>query len=1026
MIKNIKARLGLITAVVVFFAWFAGKGVGGDLELGVDLKGGSELIFKFDLKETDARAEIVKTALGVIQQRVDAYGLKDVAIQPIGDDRFAVQVSAKDAEKVDAVKDLVTDLGRLEFHITLEPTESPNYEYYWSLFQDDLKRKNVDTTDARTITVEELKAEDRGKYPYGLRWHELSDRAKSEGHWRNPENKRTPWENGEWQPWVLLRLDDYDVTGEALENVMHLPGQGVGEGWKVTFEVDKLKQGDMADLTETEQTHMAIVLNGQIDSAPVLKSSLSASGEISGNFTESEARSLAAVLQSGALKEKPTLIAERTIAPDLAGDARNRGVLSTLIGFAIVLVMMVWMYKASGLLANLALLLNLVLLVGVLTWFGATLTLPGIAGVVLTVGMAVDANILVFERIKEEKAKGRTTAQAVRTGYDRALVTIIDANLTTLITAYFLFQIGSGPVRGFGITLAVGIVASMFTALYVTRTVFALCLKKGWITEARMRGDFQPPKIEWTAMMRKAVTGSAIAMAIGVVLWESVDDNTKYDLDFTEGSKLIVRFADEQQLDDVRETMRKLAQKNTEYKDVTARVSAEGIGATVADDAGRGFELRSQNISTEEEIEQLKEDLRTEFKGRLLPGPFAATIREGGQGRTVGEVYFLDDKVTETAVRQALLRYAAETGRLTDPEIAPLEKAPPGTERAFRLRFANSPERAGQIALNVRNAFSQFDKKEAIEALKKIEEDTGRKPSEQRAARADREALEKIEGSIGPTWFTMADPFPLADRIDPTTAEEHRDAAIKAIALSIIGIILYVAFRFRSWSFGFAAVIALIHDVLIVLGIVAGANWLGLVDARLNLVTVAAFLTLIGYSINDSIVVFDRIRENRGVGKSRLRSIINRSVNQTFSRTIRTTGTTWIVVAILFFMNLNAGSSLEGFAFILMLGVLIGTYSSVFIASPTLLYVPWLWEECGEARKGFLKRCIPWCVAGAVALFAIDGLRGNLSKPDPSVTVFNDILLAIPAGILAMFLWNFVRFVHAKDEMAEKTTPQAA
>ncbi len=1024
MIKNLGSRFTLIAFVVLFAGYFAMRGLNGGLELGVDLKGGSELLFKFELKETDAKGDLLATALRVIQQRVDAYGLKDVTLQPIGDDRFSVQISAKDAEQVNAVKDLVTDLGLLEFHLTLEPTESANYDAYWTLYQDDLKKKNVTREDARTITAEELKAEDRDRYSFGLRWYELSDRAKKEGHWKSPQVKRTPWTAGKWQPWVLVRMDQFGVTGKSLDNVLFLPDQQkVGGGWKVSFRVNKLDQKNMGALTKTEGTHMAITLNGQVDSAPVLNSQLTSNGEISGSFDENEARSLAAVLQSGALKKKPTLISERTIAPDLAGDARQRGILSTLVGFLIVLLMMVYMYRGPGLLANLALVLNLVLLVGVLTWFGATLTLPGIAGVVLTVGMAVDANILVFERIKEEKAKGRTTVQAIRTGYDRALVTIIDANLTTLITAYFLFQIGSGPVRGFGITLAIGIIASMFTALYVTRTVFAWCIKKGIVTEARMRGEFTPRNIDWTGKMRTTVTASAIAMALGVVLWEAVPEKAKYDLDFTKGSKLIMRFAEDQTLDSVRGAIEKLALKNSNYEDITARVSAEGIGAAVSDDKGRGFELRSQDIATEDDINQFRADLRRVFVGRLLPGPFSTTIKDGGGGRALGEVYFLNDRVTTTALRQALRLYAEDTGRLSDPRVEEIKTPPPGTKKAFRISVKNSPENASRIALNVRNAFIRFTLPKAIKALKVLENDPTKKPSEQDAAKADRVALEKITDDVGPTWFAMADPFPLADRIDPSTAKEHRDAAVKAIALSILGIILYVAFRFRSWSFGFAAVVALLHDVLIVLGLVGLVDWLGLVDARLNLVTVAAFLTVIGYSINDTIVVFDRIRENRGVGKSRLRGIINRSINQTFSRTIRTTGTTWVVVMTLLVMNFNAGSPLEGFAFILMLGVLVGTYSSIFIASPTLLYIPWLWEQSGSAVKPFLKRCIPWCVGTIVMLLAVDGIRGTLSKADPSREILADILLAIPAGVLAMFLWNFVRFVRQEEEPQTDAQP---
>jgi SecD/SecF fusion protein len=683
--------------------------------------------------------------------------------------------------------------------------------------------------------------------------------------------------------------------------------------------------------------------------------------------------------------------------------------------------MMAVLYLGPGLLANVALMLNLVLLVGVLAFFSAVLTLPGIAALVLTVGMAVDANILVFERIKEEKAKGRTIAQAVETGYDRALVTIIDANLTTLITAYFLFQLGSGPVRGFGITLAIGILVSMFTALYVTRTLFTWLMQKGAISEAKMRGQFHPPTIDWMGMKRRVVTGSAIAMVLGAIAWEAVPEARKYDLDFSEGSRLVVRFSAETSKDDVEAKIDALARANPEYSDVTVRVSAEGIGAAVAADSGRIFEIRSQEISTQAEIEAFEKSLLAAFKGDLVPGPFRATLRNDGQGNTTGEVTFVNDTAKAVWLTEAFDAHSREFGVLREAKVEPITENVPGAKSAFKVTFSDDPESARDIDLAVGKALQSFDTKRANASLTWLEEQaegggSTDEDKEKKAALAARAAALKAnpfpEDSAG--IFKMTDPLPSADRVDPFTARQHRDAAIRAVALSILGIILYVAFRFRSWAFGFAAVVALVHDVLVVLGLIALINWTGIVDARLNLVTVAAFLTLIGYSINDTIVVFDRIRENRGTGRTRLASILNNSINQTLSRTIRTTSTTWIVVAILFAMNLGSGSPLEGFAFILMIGVLVGTYSSIFIASPTLIYLPWLWEKSGGTAKSFAKRVIPYAVVSLVLLLLVDWRQGNLTG-DWSKVGFADLLLSIPMGTLLLFLLQFVAFTRADD-----------
>ncbi|MHC4410980.1 MAG: protein translocase subunit SecD, partial [Planctomycetota bacterium] len=698
---------------------------------------------------------------------------------------------------------------------------------------------------------------------------------------------------------------------------------------------------------------MAPTPSAEVDSAPHLNSRLRGNGQITGGFTEDDAKKLAAVLQAGKLREKPILVSERTIAAELAGSARDRGVYSTLIAFAVVLAMMVYFYYGPGLLANLALLMNLVLLVGVLSWFEAVLTLPGIAGVVLTVGMAVDANILVFERIKEEKSKGRTISQAVETGYDRALVTIVDANLTTLITAYFLFQIGSGPVRGFGITLAIGILVSMFTALFVTRTFFTWLMQKGVMTEVKMNGEYNPPKINWMGHKKNTVTFSAILMLVGALLWEAVPATKKYDLDFSEGSRLIVRFHEATAKADVESKIASLAEKNADYSDVAVRVSAEGIGAAVATDEGRVFEIRSQKISSEEEIAAFKNDLRDAFAGKLMPGPFRATLKASG-ARTTGQLTFRDDAVNRVWVYEAIDSYSRAKNILRDPQLSKVTGVA-GAGSAFDISFSDPFDMKGDIDLATDKALKAFDSAQYESVLIWLEDQATLEGNteEQKKAFAARAAALKAAPlpEAKPELFQLTDPLPSADRVDPFTARQHRDAAVRAIAFSIIGIVLYVAFRFRSWAFGFAAVVALVHDVLVVLGIIALTNLTGIVDARLNLVTVAAFLTLIGYSINDTIVVFDRIRENRGTGRARLEEILNKSINQTFRRTIRTTTTTWIVVSILFAFNIGSSSPLEGFAFILMIGVLVGTYSSIFIASPTLIYLPWLWEQSGSTVK---------------------------------------------------------------------------
>jgi SecD/SecF fusion protein len=1015
--QRLWVRFAVIGFVVLVCAWFAYRG---PIELGIDLKGGTELVFQFDFEGVSAPAETLKTAIGIIEQRINGFGLKDISIQPLGTKGFAVQISATDKEKVEAVKDIITQLGKLEFRITVEPGSNDNYMYYWKLFQDRLA-KNVDPALAARIKVEDLKPEDQNRYKDGLQWYPLSNDARGEY-----AAARRPTTDKGAAPWVLCQLDEENISGENLENVRHGISQGgQGSSFAVHFDVRKLAQPAMARLTEYEKDkYMAIILNGEVNSAPVLQSRLSRNGEITGGFTEAKAKQLAAVLQAGALQEKPTLVSERTIAPDLAGSARDRGVLSVLLGFVVVLLIMVWLYYGAGLLANLALLLNLVILLGVLVWFGAVLTLPGLAGIVLTVGMAVDANILVYERMREERERGRTVAQAVALGFERALVTIIDANLTTLITAYFLFQLGSGPVKGFGVTLAIGIVASMFTALYVTHAVFDLLIKRKLLTDLRMRPTHGLSAVSWTGpVMRTAVIGSALAMVAGVGIWETAPEKVRYDLDFTQGSKLVMRLSEPQPESGVRSRIDAAAKENPLYRDMALRATAEGVGRQVSVNASPAFELRSQVVSTDQQIDSLKSSLRQIFAKELLPGPFRSTIAPAEGGGLTGEIFFTSDRVRAELLEAAFRQFSEkEHNKL---EGAKVEALPPvqGAGAAFRVTFPTE-QNAEALVLNVRHALENLDLKKAIARYAEIAKADASTPSQQEEAKRINKVLETYtEADVEKGTFKECDPFPLADLVNPSTAEEHRDAAVQAIAFSLIGIIIYVAFRFRSWSYGFASVVALIHDVVVTLGFATLANWLGLFEARLNLVTVAAYLTLIGYSINDTIVVFDRIRENRGAsGRTRMAEIIDKAVNQTLSRTVRTSLTVFVVVLILLVFNYGQNSSLEGFAFVMTIGVITGTYSSIFIASPTLLYLPWLWERSGGTVKSIFKRSVPFMVVCAGLLIGSAYVHETEAfQQDWTVPVFNNLFLSVPVGALAFFLWNFVAFVRSERTAAAET-----
>jgi SecD/SecF fusion protein len=444
-----------------------------------------------------------------------------------------------------------------------------------------------------------------------------------------------------------------------------------------------------------------------------------------------------------------------------------------LLGGLCVLAFMTIYYLFAGLIADFALLLNIFIIMGALSYFGATLTLPGIAGLVLTIGISVDANVLIFERIREELKLGKALRAAIHAGYDKALWTILDANVTTLITALILFQFGTGPVRGFATTLTIGILASMFTALFATRLIFDLITaNKPNMRKLPMMQFFSQPNIPFIKMRRGAYILSLVVIITGLFTFIQRGEKN-YGIDFTGGTLLQFRFEQDVQAQQIRDAL-----------------SSVGLGELSIQQFGDGKEviIRSYNENAENVI--------------------------NGLSKTFGS----------------------------------------GTFEIMR------------------------------------------------------------EEAVG-----------------PAVGADLRATAYKAMLFALIGICIYISFRFE-FRFAVTAIAALAHDVAVSLGMIA------LTGREISLPVVAALLTIVGYSINDTIVLFDRIREDRKfMRKSSQEEIINLSINQTLSRTVLTSVTTLLVVLALFIFG---GKVINDFSFVLLVGVIVGTYSSIFIASPLLIDWP--------------------------------------------------------------------------------------
>jgi SecD/SecF fusion protein len=548
---------------------------------------------------------------------------------------------------------------------------------------------------------------------------------------------------------------------------------------------------------------IAIVLDNYVYSAPNVNGEIpNGSSQITGNFTLAEAQDMANILKAGALPAPTTIVEDVVIGPTLGKVAQNQGMISIAAGLAIVILFMMAYYSKGGLIANIALFFNVFFILGILAQLSASLTLPGIAGIVLTIGMSIDANVLIFERIKEELRNGAGIKQAISSGYSKAYSSIVDANFTTFLVGVILYSLGQGPVKGFAITLMIGIACSFFSAVFITRVIIEWMSKKGDDSKISFETPFSKNALSkmnfnFIGKRKMAYIFSTVFISIGMIAL--VAKGLVLGVDFTGGRSYVVSFT----------------------KAVEPSALKTHLYGT--------FEKQGTEVKTFGADEILK----------------------------ITTSYLIDDESDDAdlLVRKSLIK-----------------------------------------------GVSQFT------GLDYIEDDT----------------------KLDPSKFTIAS----SSKVGANIADDIKNASGKSIVLALIVIFLYIVIRFRKWQFGLGAIVALFHDTLFVLSAFAIANLAGF-SFEIDQVFIAAMLTIIGYSINDTVVVFDRIRENLGIkAGSDMTQVFNESLNNTISRTMITSVTTLIVVVILFVFG---GAVLKGFSFALIIGILIGTYSSLFIATPIVI-----------------------------------------------------------------------------------------
>jgi SecD/SecF fusion protein len=716
----------------------------------------------------------------------------------------------------------------------------------------------------------------------------------------------------------------------------------------VSFEFDAQGADYFGDLTQTNiGKRLGIVLDERMISAPNINSRIGGHGQITGNraeggFTSKEQGYLVSMLRAGSLPARLTdePIREQTVGPQIGADNLRAGLIACAFGLFVVAVFLIGYYYLSGVVAFMAVVLNMVIILGAMAAMNATFTLPGIAGVVLTIGMAVDANVLIFERLREEQQRGLSLRMALRNAYDRAWSAILDGNVTTGITAAALYIFGSEEVKGFGLTLLIGIAASLFTALYVTKTVFGLMIDYGGVTKLGSLPLSFPkwdhmlrPNIDWMAKAKYFYAFSIIFIVIGLALFGiKLAKGQMMDIEFASGTGVQFELKQPMKIEEVRRILNDESSRNPTGLPAPSIYSVENSETTyeVVTPTPDAVKVREAVLTAMGE--RLKLELPSKFKGENQP--YAQAFQN--------QVFPID-------------KPDLQVGGFTPPQLAShLEGV------AIVLENLDPPLKPSEVKARMERVRLQPSPGGGIQPYRDtdvVNADGNDEPSKTLVVLVSDPAFEykadaaKWEQELAaPTWRLVTEGVGGAPALQKVVnfdaqvaAETQREATI-ALVLSTLGIMAYIWLRFGNLKYGTATVVALVHDTIFTLAAIGFAHyiaytWLGhllLIEPfRINLTMVAAILTIMGYSMNDTVVIFDRIRENRGKFGAVSRRVINDSINQTLSRTLLTGGTTILTI---FVMYVWGGPGIHGFTYALLLGILVGTYSSIAIASPILLF----------------------------------------------------------------------------------------
>jgi SecD/SecF fusion protein len=778
------------------------------VNLGLDLQGGVHMVVGFDFnQEVKDRGfkdeESVQTlVLQRIRRRINDFEAKDPVIQAMG--RNQIQIQLPGEKDVDRAKNLIMKTAFLTFNIVAGRDETvktfekikndPKFAKRFTPFLKNDPRSGVFKVPPEYI--DQIKAVVK----------EVNDTAGllPEGKVLALSQPPNPWDPQEYELYLMDKTPLIDGSGlsmAAARSDDENPGK-----YQILFEFNSQNSYKFGQATGAHiGDAMGIVLDGVVCSAPVIRDRITRSGQITGNFSEQQGNDLAIALNSGSMPVPVHELYTGVVSASLGSDSIRQGMYASIFGIVAVIAFMAMYYRVGGLIANVALFLNSFILLAMFSYFGLTLTLPGIAGFVLTLGMAVDANVLIFERVREEIRNGKSLIASIELGYERATTTIIDSNATTLIAALVLLQFGTGPVQGFGVALALGILTSVFTALVVTKGIFDFIIAKKWLKKLPMMSIIPvDTKIPFIGTRNVAFAVSIISLVIGVGAFFIRGVENNFGVDFAGGTSMVVTLNANEKVDvgAVRQQL-----DDSQFKN--AVVQEYGESATTANE----FAIRTSDIQEQ-----------------------SAESTGGAATRDI-----------ETRVKEALAPLCGGAGDM------------------------------------------------------------------------DKVVLKNV-AVVGPAIGTQL-------RID----------AVKAIMYGFLFQIIYLWWRY-GLVWGVMGVLALVHDSIFATGM------LSILGRHIDMTVIAAILTIIGYSINDTVVVYDRIRENLKLYVGRgmtLAEIMDMAINQTLSRTLLTSLCTLLTVIMLLIFG---GSVLRDFAICLTIGIVVGTYSSIFVAS-ALAYVWQNWRR---------------------------------------------------------------------------------